>query len=94
METCNNIDHNDKISSFTTQAIHNFDNMKKCIQGLYEILHITLSSDDIYFKMGEDNIEALYENYLELMFNTIGTNELMKKMQNSEINFEFSSDDP
>lgn len=92
METCNNIDPNDKLLSSTNHAIRNFENMKKCIEGLFEILHITLSSDNIYFKMGEDNIEALYENFLELMFNIIGTNELMKKMQNSEINLDLPSD--
>lgn len=88
MQTYNNTDPNEKDASFTKQAIHNFENMKKSIQGLYEILHITLSSDNIYFKMGEDNIEALYGNFLELMFNILGTNELMKKLQNSEINLD------
>jgi hypothetical protein len=94
METCNNIDPNDKLLSSTNHAIRNFENMKKCIEGLFEILNITLSSDNIYFKMGEDNIEALYGNFLELMFNILGTNELMKKLQNSEINLDIPSDNP
>ena len=94
METCNNIDPNEKVLSSTKQAIQNFENIKKSIEGLYEILHITLSSDNIYFKMGEDNIEALYGNFLELMFNIIGTNELMKKLQKSEINLDLPSENP
>lgn len=88
METCNNVDTEDKILSSTNHAIRNFENIKKSIEGLFEILHIALSSDNIYFKMGEDNIEALYGNFLELMFNILGTNELMKKLQNSEINLD------
>ena len=94
METCNNIDPNDKVLLSTKHAVKNFENIKKCIEGLFEILHITLSSDNIYFKMGGDNIEALYGNFLELMFNIIGTNELMKKLQNSEINLDIPSDNP
>ncbi len=89
METCNNLDHNEKMLTCTNQALLNFENMKKCIQGLSEILTITLSTENIYYIMGQDNIEALYQNFLELMHNVIGTNEFMKKLQKSEIDLDF-----
>jgi len=86
------MEHNNKILIPTEQALLNFENMKKCIQGLYEILKITLSQKNIYFQLGQDNIEALYQNFLELMLNVIGTNEFMKKVQSSEIDLDLLLD--
>ena len=76
----------------TEKALGNFKNIKECIQGLYEILKITLPPEDIYFQLGQDNIEALYENFLELMVNEIGTNEFMKKIRRSEIDLDIILD--
>ena len=90
METCNKL--NDKLLTCTNQALINFENMKMCIQGLSEILTITLPSENIYYQIGQDNIEALYQNFLELMYNVIGTNEFMKKLQKSEVNLDMPSE--
>jgi hypothetical protein len=70
------------------KAITNFENIKECIQGLYEILKITLPSENMYFNMGQDNIEALYENLLELMVNESGTVEFMKKLKTAEVDLD------
>jgi len=86
------MEYNNKILIPTEQALLNFENMKKCIQGLYEILKITLSQKNIYFQLGQDNIGALYQNFLELMLNVIGTNEFMKKVQSSEIDLDLLLD--
>jgi hypothetical protein len=72
----------------TKKALINFENIKECIQGLYEILKITLPSENMYFNMGQDNIEALYENLLELMVNESGTVEFMKKLKTAKVDLD------
>ena len=73
-------------------ADKNFENIKEALKGLYEILNINLSDDDIYYKVGLDNIEALYKNVLELLLNDYGTRQLMKKLRNSELDLEINLD--
>lgn len=82
----------DDVFESTKQAITNFENIKECIQGLYEILKINLSHENIYFQMGQDNMEALYQNLLELMVNDLGTIEFMKKLKNAEIDLDLPLD--
>lgn len=82
----------DVVYQSTKKALDNFENIKECIQGLYEILKITLPSENMYFNMGQDNIEALYENLLELMVNDLGTIELMKKLKSAEIDLDLPLD--
>ncbi len=82
----------DIIYKSTRKAILNFKNIKECIQGFYEVLKITLPSDDIYFQIGQDNIEHLYENLLALMLNEVGTVEFMKKLKGAEINLDLPLD--
>ena len=75
-----------------SQADQNFDNLKKSIQGLYEILKITLNADDIYYKMGVDNIIGVYQNFLELMFNDYGARQFMRRLRNSEVDIDIPLD--
>ncbi len=82
----------DVVYQSTKKALDNFENIKECIQGLYEILKITLPSENVYFNMGQDNIEALYENLLELMINDLGTIEFMKKFKRAEIDLDLPLD--
>ena len=82
----------DVVYESTKKALNNFENIKECIQGLYEILKITLSSENTYFNMGQDNIEALYENFLELMINELGTVEFMKKLKSAEVDLDLPLD--
>jgi len=82
----------DDIFELTKQSLTNFENIKECIQGLYEILKINLSHENIYFQMGQDNMEALYQNLLELMVNDLGTIEFMKKLKNAEIDLDLPLD--
>jgi len=80
----------DGVYESTKKALNNFENIKECIQGLYEILKITLPSENIYFNMGQDNVEALYENLLELMVNDLGTIEFMKKLKSAEVDLDLA----
>ncbi|MGB5910619.1 MAG: hypothetical protein WBH31_05430 [Promethearchaeia archaeon] len=75
----------DIIFESTKKSLVNFENIKECIQGLYEILKIALPNNNIYLQMGQDNIEALYQNFIELMVNELGTKEFMKKVKSAEI---------
>ena len=78
----------DIIFESTKKALVNFENIKECIQGLYEILKIALPNNNIYLHMGQDNIEALYQNFIELMVNELGTKEFMKKVKTAEIDLD------
>ena len=82
----------DDVFESTKQAMTNFENIKECIQGLYEILKINLSHENIYFQIGQDNMEALYQNLLELMVNDLGTIEFMKKLKNAEVDLDLPLD--
>ena len=84
----------DMIVESTQRAIVNFQNIKDCIQGLYEILRISQSDNNIFFKIGMDNIEALYQNLLELVVNESGAVEFIKKVKRSEIDLDISLDIP
>jgi hypothetical protein len=84
------------LKSFThdlsEKADINFENLKKSIQGLYEILKITLDKDDLYYKLGLDNILGIYQNFLELMLNDYGARQFMRRLRNSEIDIDIPLD--
>lgn len=67
------------------KAKKNFENIKDAVKGLYEILDLSLSEDDFYYEVGKDNITAIYKNLIELLFNESGLRQLLKKIQNSEV---------
>jgi hypothetical protein len=69
----------------TDQAIKNFETIKEALKGLYEILNINISQNDIYFKLASDNIVALYHNFLDLMLNENGAKQIKKKLRNCEL---------
>ena len=79
-------------ADLSEKADLNFDNLKKSIQGLYEILKITLDADDLYYKMGVDNIIGVYQNFLELMLNDYGARQFMRRLRNSEVDIDIPLD--
>ena len=83
-------------SNFTAdlaqKADLNFENLKKSIQGLYEILKITLDKNDLYYKLGLDNILGVYQNFLELMLNDYGARQFMRRLRNSEVDIDIPLD--
>lgn len=70
------------------QALKNFENVKLAIRGIYEILSINFSEEDLYYKMSIDNIIGLYQNILELLTNEHGIKDLREKIKNSEIDID------
>jgi len=85
---------NSKITQpdLTEKALKNFDNIKEAIKGIYEILKISIPEKDFYLKVGVDNITALYQNILELASNESGLREIMKRLENSEIELDIPLD--
>jgi len=67
------------------KAIKNFENIKEALKGLYDILDLTLSDEKFYYEAGKDNITAVYKNLIELFLNEYGLRNLLKKIQNSEL---------
>jgi hypothetical protein len=76
----------------TELAIQNFEKIKQGLQGIYEILNITYSDDNAYFLMAQDNIRAIYGNFLELMTNKNGTIGLIEKINCAEIDLDIPLD--
>ena len=76
----------------TQRAMENFKNIKNCIQGINEILKISLPTNNFYLKIGQDNIEALYQNLLELLVNETGAYEFIKKVKKSEVDLDVPLD--
>ncbi len=74
------------VVNLQSKADKNFENIKESIKGLYQILKISCD-DDVFCKMGLDNLEALYKNLLELLLNDYGLRQLMKKLKNSDEEF-------
>ncbi|MFX1259208.1 MAG: hypothetical protein ACFFAN_15245 [Promethearchaeota archaeon] len=72
----------------TKQAVKNFENIKEAIKGLYEILNINLKDKDIYLSIGKDNLMGLYSNLIQLLSNNYGLRQLIKKINNSELDLD------
>ena len=81
-----------RITAPALKEAKNLENIKKSVQGLYEILNINFSDEDIYFKLGQDNLLALYENLLELILNEYGLRKLVKKIKDSEFDLDICLD--
>ena len=62
----------------TDQAIKNFENIKESLKGLYEILDINISQNDIYFKLASDNIVTAVGVWLQIQMKM----ELKKSREN------------
>ena len=69
----------------TEQAVKNFENIKESLKGLYEIVSINISQNDIYFKLASDNLIGLYHNFLDLMLNENGAKQIKKKLRSCEL---------
>ncbi|HEY0088310.1 MAG TPA: hypothetical protein VGB37_05665 [Candidatus Lokiarchaeia archaeon] len=75
------------------KAIKCFDNVRETLKGIIEILRISFSPEDLYFKLAQDNIIVLYNNLIELIQNENGIKEIKKRINNCEINFDISFND-
>ncbi len=74
------------------QAIKSFENIKEAIRGLFEVLRINLAKENIYYKVGVDNIIALYTNILDLTSNKVGLEEVLDKVSRKELQLDIPLD--
>jgi hypothetical protein len=81
----------DKITK-QNQALKNFENIKEAIKGIYELIRINFNKDHIYYKVGVDNIIALYTNIIELGANESGLKGIIDKFKNSELELDIPLD--
>ncbi len=61
-----------------------YENMRKSIKGVEEILKINFLEKNIYHKMGLDNLNALHENIIELLKHTYSPREVRMKLREIE----------
>jgi len=73
------------------KALENFKNIKESIKGLFDVINLGVS-EDLYLNAGKENIEALYQNFLELMMNDSGLRKVAKKIQDSEVEIDIALD--
>ena len=74
------------------KAMMNFENIKKSIKGLYDLLNLGISEEPFH-NAGMENIEGLYQNLLELLVNDYGLRKVVKKIQTSELEVDIKLDD-
>ncbi|MHA1191997.1 MAG: hypothetical protein ACTSP9_06830 [Promethearchaeota archaeon] len=67
-----------------------YENMRKSIKGIEEILKINFLEKDIYHKMGMDNLNALHENIIELLKHTYSPREVRMKLREIEHDEKFA----
>ncbi|TFF85622.1 MAG: hypothetical protein EU517_01410 [Promethearchaeota archaeon] len=84
--------HGDTNSKPIDSAVTNFEKIKEGLQGIYEILNLTYSDENMYFLMAQDNIRAIYGSFLELMTNQEGVLGLIKKIKSAEIDLDIPLD--
>jgi len=61
-----------------------YGNIRECIKGLNEIFRINFYENNIYYKMGKDNLKALHENVIELLKYTYSPREVRIKLRENE----------
>ena len=85
--------NNDQSNFETTRnAIECFEKIKQGLHGIYEILNITYPEDNLFFLIAQDNIRAVYGNFLRLMTNEEGTKGLIDKIKSAELDLDISLD--
>lgn len=68
-------------------ATKNFENIRQSLTGLLELLNIAFSEKEnkIYFDLALDNIDGLYQNFLELILNERGLNLLLHELRYTDM---------
>jgi hypothetical protein len=74
-------------SELVDLATKNFENIRQSLTGLLELLNITYSENEnkIYFDLALDNIDGLYQNFLELILNERGLKLLLHKLRHTDM---------
>ena len=65
-------------------AMKFYENIKESLQGISEILNITLHENDFYHQAGNDNLKALNDNVLDLLKHFFTPREVRIKVREIE----------
>lgn len=66
------------------EAFESYNNIRECISGLKEILDINLLENNIYHKLGMDNLKALHDNIIEFMNYTYSPRQVRMRLREIE----------
>ncbi|MFX1363889.1 MAG: hypothetical protein ACFFCE_14085 [Promethearchaeota archaeon] len=67
-----------------------YDKVKDALYGLFEVLNISLDPDNVYYKCGVDNLEALKNGLIDLLMKDYDTLELQDTLRKIEFDFKKS----
>ncbi|MFX0069723.1 MAG: hypothetical protein ACFFAO_01405 [Candidatus Hermodarchaeota archaeon] len=74
-----------------------YERIKSAMDGLFEILTINFSEDDMFYQCGIDNLETLKETILDLLQHDYNPTEIKRKLRDLEFSMKkclfFESED-
>ena len=65
-------------------VIKNYESVRECISGLYEIININFNENDFYHGAAIDNLKALNENIVEMLKSSNYPREARMKLREIE----------
>ncbi len=71
------------VEKFST-AMSNYENVRKAILGLHEIIKINLQEKNLFYQVAMDNLKALNENVVELLNKSFTPREVRIRLRELE----------
>jgi len=65
-------------------VMKNYENVRECISGLYEIININFNENNFYHGAAIDNLKALNENIVEILKSSNYPREVRMKLREIE----------
>jgi hypothetical protein len=69
------------VESKFDDAMSHYENIRKALSGLFEIVHINFNDNDFYRQAAIDNIKALNGNILDILKNSHSAREVRIKLR-------------
>ena len=66
------------------EVMKNYESVRECISGLYEIININFNENDFYHGAAIDNLKALNENIVEMLKSSNYPREARMKLREIE----------
>ncbi len=76
----------DSDDDFENDAWEYLDKVKNALNGLFEVLNVALEPENILYKCGVDNLEALRKGLIELLMKDFNSLELQDTLRKIEFN--------
>ncbi|MBY9007429.1 MAG: hypothetical protein KGD63_11795 [Candidatus Lokiarchaeota archaeon] len=68
----------------TNQAWEAYEKIKGALDGLYEILKMSFSNENIFYQCGVDNLEELKETIIDLLSHDYNNKEVKERLRELE----------